>query len=312
MALPAPAPVEKFRKDYAPPPYAISEVELDFSLGDGAADDERATTVASRLHVRRRADAPADADLTLDGEDLELVSVAVDGKALERGAADGYELAANGALTIRGAALPAACVVAFVVRPIAPAANLQLSGLYKSSGMFCTQCEAEGFRRITNYLDRPDVMATFTRVRVEADKASYPILLSNGNRVDAGECGGGRHFAVWEDPYPKPSYLFALVAGDLGRVSGSYTTASGREVELNVYSEKENVDQCDHALASLVKAMRWDEERSGRVRSDEYNIVAVNDFNMGAMENKGLNIFNTAPRRGRARPPTTTTSASSR
>ena len=142
------APVEKFRKDYAPPPYAIAEVELDFALGDGATDDERATTVRSRLHVRRRADAGAGADLALDGEDLELVSVSVDGQALAAGAADGYALAADGALTIRGAALRAECVVECVVR-LAPAANLQLSGLYKSSGMFCTQCEAEGFRRIT-------------------------------------------------------------------------------------------------------------------------------------------------------------------
>jgi len=289
------APVEKFRKDYAPTPYAISEIELDFSLHDGETAESRATTVTSRLHVSRRPGADAGASLDLDGEDLELVSLAVDGVELTPG---GGAYAVEGdVLSIDSSALPAGeaqFVLESVVR-LAPAANLQLSGLYKSGGMFCTQCEAEGFRRITYYYDRPDVMATFSRVRLEAGKESYPVLLSNGNKLEHGDCGGGRHFAVWEDPYPKPSYLFALVAGDLGKVSGTFQTASGRQVELNVYSEKENVDQCDHALASLIKSMQWDEERFGlEYDLSLYNIVAVNDFNMGAMENKGLNIFNTA------------------
>ena len=175
---------------------------------------------------------------------------------------------------------------------IAPENNTALEGLYRSAGMFCTQCEPEGFRKITWFLDRPDVMARFT-VRLEADKASYPVLLSNGNPRESGDLPDGRHYAVWDDPIPKPCYLFALVAGDLRHVEDQHTTPSGREVRLRVYVEPENIDKCDHALRSLVNAMRWDEEKYGREYDlDVYNIVAVNDFNMGAMENKGLNVFN--------------------
>jgi hypothetical protein len=177
---------------------------------------------------------------------------------------------------------------------IKPQDNTQLSGLYKSSGMYCTQCEAEGFRRITPMMDRPDVMAKY-KVRIEAPKKECPVLLGNGNLVESGELENGRHFAVWEDPFPKPSYLFAVVAGDLGSIKDSFTTKSGRKVHLEIFSEHANVGQLDWAMQSLKDSMRWDEERFGlEYDLDVYNVVAVNDFNMGAMENKGLNVFNTA------------------
>lgn len=177
---------------------------------------------------------------------------------------------------------------------IKPEANFELSGFYKSGSAYCTQCEAEGFRRITYYLDRPDVMARF-KVRIEADKAKLPLLLSNGNKVGTGELPGGRHFAEWEDPFPKPSYLFAVVAGDLGSIVDTYKTTSGRDVRLEIFSEHDNVDKLEHAMMSLKKSMKWDEDVYGlEYDLDIYNIVAVNDFNMGAMENKGLNVFNTA------------------
>jgi aminopeptidase N len=177
---------------------------------------------------------------------------------------------------------------------IRPEKNSELSGLYKSGPTFCSQCEAEGFRRITYYLDRPDVMATF-RARIEADKAALPLLLSNGNKVEEGELPGGRHYAVWEDPFPKPSYLFAVVAGKLASIKDSHTTPSGRRVALEIFSEPENVDKLEHAMRSLKRAMEWDERVYGlEYHLDVYNIVAVNDFNAGAMENTGLNIFNTA------------------
>ena len=174
-----------------------------------------------------------------------------------------------------------------------PEANTALSGLYRSRDTYCTQCEPEGFRRITYFIDRPDALAVYT-VRIEADAASAPVLLSNGNPVSAGAIPGtGRHFAVWHDPHPKPSYLFALVGGNLARVPDSFTTASGREVALNIYVEPGKEDRCGWAMESLKRAMRWDEERFGREYDlDVFNIVAVSDFNMGAMENKGLNIFN--------------------
>jgi aminopeptidase N len=175
-----------------------------------------------------------------------------------------------------------------------PAVNKRLMGLYLSNGVFCTQCEAEGFRRITYYQDRPDVMARF-RVRIEADQSAYPVLLSNGNLLETGIDGGGRHWALWEDPFPKPAYLFALVAGNLAHIEDSFTTRSGRQVTLRVYSEAANIDQCHHAMASLKKAMKWDEEVYGlEYDLDLFQIVAVSDFNFGAMENKGLNIFNTS------------------
>ena len=177
---------------------------------------------------------------------------------------------------------------------IRPAANTKLMGLYASNGMLCTQCEAEGFRRITFFPDRPDVLSKY-RVRMEADRARFPILLTNGNPIERGEADGGRHWAEWEDPFPKPSYLFALVAGDLKANSDSFTTMSGRKVELNIWVREEDLPRTAHAMASLKASMQWDEEVYGREYDlDLFNIVAVSDFNMGAMENKGLNVFNTA------------------
>lgn len=177
---------------------------------------------------------------------------------------------------------------------IEPQNNTRLEGLYKSSGMFCTQCEAEGFRCITFFPDRPDVMARF-RTRIEANKDAYPVLLSNGNDVERGELENGRHYVTWEDPFPKPCYLFALVAGDLVEKQDTFTTCSGRGIDLRMYVEPRNAEKCDHAMDSLKRSMRWDEEVYGREYDlDIFMIVAVDDFNMGAMENKGLNIFNSS------------------
>jgi aminopeptidase N len=273
-------PVVIHREDYRPPPYTIEQVDLTFEL------DEEATLVRAVSQVLRTAAGAADAPLILDGQDIELVSLAIDGKRLTP--AD-YSLAAE-TLTIPN--VPARFTL-HVEGRVAPARNKALEGLYVSGGNFCTQCEAEGFRRITWFLDRPDVMARY-RTRIEANKARYPELLSNGNRVEAGELADGRHYAVWEDPFPKPCYLFALVAGDLLARSDSFTTRSGRQVTLKVYVAAEHLDQTEHCMASLKRAMKWDEEVFGREYDlDIYMIVAVRDFNMGAMENKGLNVFNT-------------------
>ena len=267
-------------QDYRPPPWTIETVDLRFDLR------EEGTRVFSRLTLKRNPAFGGEADrLRLHGEELTPVCIRLDGSELH---GDRYCIDDEG-LTLFDP--PDHFVLESEVE-IAPERNTRLEGLYRSGGMFCTQCEAEGFRRITWYLDRPDVMARFN-VRIEADRARYPVLLSNGNPVEAGELPGGRHYAVWDDPFPKPSYLFALVAGDLKHVEEQFTTASGRRVRLRIYVEPENIDRCDHAMRSLVKAMRWDEERYGREYDLEvFNIVAVNDFNMGAMENKGLNIFN--------------------
>src|SRR5262245_27055762 len=190
---------------------------------------------------------------------------------------------------------PARAFVLEVLTFCNPEANKALSGLYRSRGIYCTQCEAQGFRRITYFLDRPDVLATYT-TRLEAQKDAAPVLLSNGNPVEQGALDGGRrHFAVWRDPYPKPSYLFALVGGDLAHLASNFVTASGRNVALKIYVEPGKEDRCGWAMDALKRAMRWDEERFGREYDlDVFNIVAVSDFNMGAMENKGLNIFNDA------------------
>ena len=175
-----------------------------------------------------------------------------------------------------------------------PMKNLALSGLYASSGMLCTQCEAMGFRRITYSFDRPDTLSRY-KVRLEGDKNTFPVLLSNGNKIDEGDLGTNRHFALWEDPFPKPSYLFALVAGNLGYIESSYKTRSGKNVKLGIFSDPENSGKLDHAMYSIKESMRWDEDTFGlECDLDVYNIVATNDFNMGAMENKGLNIFNSA------------------
>ncbi|WP_192034738.1 aminopeptidase N [Halomonas sp. YLGW01] len=269
--------------DYQPPAYRVTHTELKFDLASSA------TRVSARLHLERH---PAhreagDLPLVLDGEQLALKRIAVDGEELD---ADEY---AQDDVSLTVHRVPARFLLDTEVE-IDPAANTALEGLYQSSGMFCTQCEAEGFRRITFYPDRPDVMATFSTT-VIGDRATLPVLLSNGNPVESGELPGDRHFVTWEDPHPKPSYLFALVAGDLKKVEDHFTTQSGRDVTLQVWVEEENLSKTDHAMASLKRAMKWDEETYGREYDlDLFMIVAVNDFNMGAMENKGLNIFNSA------------------
>ncbi len=269
-----------FRKDYREPAYRVEQVEMGFDL------DPQATVVATRLHVVRQAAGP----LVLDGDTLEPLSVAVDGRAL---AASAYRLRRDGPLqTLTIAALPDRCSVEIAVR-ISPATNSSLMGLYVSDGNFVTQCEAEGFRRITFFPDRPDVMARYT-VMLRADRKRYPVLLSNGNLVDSGALPDGRHYAKWEDPFPKPSYLFALVAGRFGHIERRVRTASGRDVLLQLYTAPDVLSKAGHALDSLERAMRWDERRFGlELDLDRFMIVAVGDFNMGAMENKGLNVFNT-------------------
>ena len=228
-----------------------------------------------------------DAALRLDGDELDLVALALDGRPLAPG---DYRIEPDGALVIP--AVPDSFMLEVRTR-IVPERNTALSGLYISGGNFCTQCEPEGFRRITWFLDRPDVMARYT-VTMRADKTRFPVLLSNGNPVESGELADGRHWARWVDPHPKPSYLFALVAGDLIAVEDSFATASGRNVRLAIWVRRGDEDKCAHAMASLKKSMRWDEEVFGlEYDLDVFNIVAVSDFNMGAMENKGLNVFNT-------------------
>ena len=280
-------PVTLYLKDYTPPAWWIESVDLHVAIHDGHAE------VRSRLQCTRNPDG-AGGSLVLNGEALELVSVTLDGAKLDDTQlnADRYTHA-DDRLTIAGP-LPDACVLETVVR-IAPDKNTQLSGLYRSRDGYFTQCEAEGFRRITFFPDRPDVMAKFT-CTVEADRARFPHLLSNGNPVAAGPCADDatRHWVRWEDLYARPAYLFALVAARLDVLEDTYVTASGRTVRLAVYVEPGKLDQCGHAMVALKKAMRWDEERFGlEYDLDQYMIVAVGDFNMGAMENKGLNIFNT-------------------
>ncbi len=269
-----------YLKDYQPPTFLISQVHLRFELFPDK------TIVHSELQITANQQASGDKSLLeLHGEQLTLKKVVLNEKELS---IDEYSVGAE-SLSIPN--VPAQFMLQTVVE-IDPANNTALEGLYLSSGNYCTQCEAEGFRKITYYLDRPDVMAIFT-VRIEADKERIPVMLSNGNRVATGELADGRHFAEWNDPYPKPSYLFALVAGDLACCSDSYTTTSGRHVSLEIYTEAHNADKCDHAIASLKKAMQWDEDTYGlEYDLDTYMIVAVDDFNMGAMENKGLNVFN--------------------
>ena len=273
------APAAVRLADYAPPPFLVDEVDLDFEL------DEERTLVRAKLEVRRNPVVPAAADLVLDGRGLETVAVRIDGEAVS---GNRIEIAAE-TLTVRDA--PDAFVLDTEVA-IRPGANKALEGLYASSGNLCTQCEAEGFRKITWFPDRPDVMARY-RARIVADPERYPVLLSNGNDVERGTLDDGRQFVVWEDPYPKPSYLFALVAGRLACVEDTFTTRSGRTVALRIFVEPHNADRCDHAMRSLRRAMRWDEDVYGlEYDLDVFMIVAVDDFNMGAMENKGLNIFN--------------------
>ncbi|MBI5505033.1 MAG: aminopeptidase N [Deltaproteobacteria bacterium] len=269
-----------YRNDYRPPDYLIDSAELRFELG------ETGTLVRSLLTIRRNPQRPdASADLFLDGEGLELRSLRLNGATLSH---DEYEAGDKG-LTVR--AVPASFTLASAVL-IHPEQNTALEGLYRSGGLFCTQCEAEGFRRITYFIDRPDVLARFT-VTVVADRELYPVLLSNGNLDGEGELTNGRHWARWRDPFPKPSYLFALVAGRLSCLEHDFVTASGRPVALRICVEPRNADKCAHAMTSLLEAMAWDERVYGREYDlDVFHIVAVDDFNMGAMENKGLNVFN--------------------
>ncbi|WP_290789946.1 aminopeptidase N [Halomonas sp.] len=267
--------------DYRPPAYRVIRTDLTFDL------EPSATRVKASLHLERHPQREAGLSLELDGEGLDLKAIALDGQPLE---ADEYVLSDTGLTVYR---VPERFRLDTEVE-IAPQANTALEGLYRSGSMYCTQCEAEGFRRITFYPDRPDVMATFTTT-VIGDTEREPVLLSNGNPVERGSLPNGRHFVTWEDPHPKPSYLFALVAGDLEKVEDVFTTDSGREVTLQIWVEEENLGKTDHAMASLKRAMSWDEQAYGREYDlDLFMIVAVNDFNMGAMENKGLNIFNSA------------------
>ena len=269
-------------KDYQVPDYLIDETHLTFELY------EDRTLVHAQLVMRRNPEAGAGLPaLELHGQDLELISLALNDRQLGLG---DYQVAEE-SLTLQPDSSSFTLDSTVVIHP---ESNTALEGLYKSGKMFCTQCEAEGFRKITYYLDRPDVMSKFTTT-VSAEKHAYPILLSNGNPIASGEEDDGRHWATWEDPFKKPAYLFALVAGDLWCVEDSFTTMSGRDVALRIYVEPENIDKCQHAMNSLKKSMQWDEEAYGREYDlDIFMIVAVNDFNMGAMENKGLNIFNSS------------------
>ncbi len=260
--------------DYRAPDWLVPEAGLTFRL------DAARTRVLARLTVIRNGE--HDRPLVLDGEDLTLVSVTVDGLPVDA-------TPVNGKLTL--AITGDHAVVETAVETL-PAANTKLMGLYASGGILCTQCEAEGFRRITFFPDRPDVLTRYA-VRLEADAARYPVLLSNGDRAGAGALPDGRHFAEWVDPWPKPAYLFAVVAGDLAAYRDSFTTASGREVALAIWAAAADLPRCAHAMAALKTAMRWDEVNYGREYDlSEFNIVAVADFNAGAMENKGLNVFN--------------------
>lgn len=270
-----------FLKDYQAPNYWIEKTDLVFDLHEDHA------MVSASLSIRLNDDVEGLPDLVLSGIDLELKSISIDGHPLSD--ADYTEL--RDQLCVKVERQPF-CLE--ITNRIKPRENTSLEGLYLSNGMFCTQCEAEGFRKITYYLDRPDVMSVFTTTII-ADKHRYPILLSNGNDVARGEAGQGRHWVKWEDPFKKPSYLFALVAGDLQLKEDLFTTMSGRDISLRIYTEAYNIDKCDHAMRSLKKSMKWDEDVYGREYDlDLFMIVAVDHFNMGAMENKGLNIFNSS------------------
>jgi len=271
-----------FLKDYREPDYWIKNTHLEFDL------QEQWTIVRSTLVIERREGVAVGTPLVLAGQELELIELSVDENVLL--AEQDYLIDAE-SLTIL--ALPEHAVVRCTTKTL-PQDNTSLEGLYRSRKMYCTQCEAEGFRKITYYLDRPDVMSEFT-TKIIADKRAFPVLLSNGNPVDSGDLDGGRHFATWHDPHIKPCYLFALVAGDLAAVDDTFVTMSGREVTLRIFVEDKDLDKCEHAINSLKNSMKWDEDVYGREYDlDIFMIVAVDDFNMGAMENKGLNIFNTS------------------
>ncbi len=268
-------------EEYSRPDYWIRTVDLTVQL------DPTETQVSCRMQITRNTDTTPGTPLVLDGDELKLLGLTIDGKTLSD---NGYN-ATSQELTI--SELPDKEHFELTIETaLSPNSNTKLMGLFRSNGVYCTQCEAEGFRRITYFLDRPDVLAVYT-TRIEADKSEVPLLLGNGNQIGSGELEGGRHFAIWHDPHPKPSYLFALVGGNLDAVTDQFITMNGREVELNVYVEKGKASSATYAMDALKRSMKWDEERFGREYDlDIFNIVAVSDFNMGAMENKGLNIFN--------------------
>jgi aminopeptidase N len=268
-----------YLKDYRPPPYLIDTVDLHFDL------QEEFATVKARLCCLRNQNTGPQVPLVLDGRAMELVALALNDHPLKQ---NEYRLDSE-SLTIFK--VPDQFTLDVITKN-RPQDNTSLEGLYKSSGMFCTQCESQGFRKIAYFIDRPDVMARY-HVVIVADRDKYPVLLSNGNLTEKGDLPDNKHYAVWQDPYPKPSYLFALVAGDLALIEDSFITSSGRKVDLQIYVEHHNHDKCGHAMQSLKKAMQWDEEVYGlEYDLDRYMIVAADDFNMGAMENKGLNVFN--------------------
>lgn len=265
-----------YLKDYKPYPFEIKSLNLNFDIHDGY------TIVTAQLQVSPHGDVSQ--NMFLNGEDLKLVSLTIDGAAVTEYTQDKESLSFM---------CPPQDFTLQIETKIYPEKNTRLEGLYNSGGTYCTQCEAEGFRRITYFPDRPDVLSVYT-VRIEASE-KYPVLLSNGNKTEQGKGDNGRHFAVWHDPFPKPCYLFALVAGDLNHIHDTFTTQSGREVDLYIYVRAGDEGQCDHAMDSLKRSMKWDEDVYGlEYDLDIFNIVAVSDFNMGAMENKSLNIFNTA------------------
>ena len=277
-----PQPV--YLKDYRVPDFFIEETKLTFDL------QEEFTRVVSKLVIRRNPEANNNNPLVLQGQDLKLEQVSIDN--VPKSLSD-YRLddQLNGQSLIIN--IPDQCQLSCTTI-IDPENNTSLEGLYQSSSMYCTQCEAEGFRKITFYLDRPDVMSVFT-TKIIADQTAYPVLLSNGNLIDSGILPAGRHWVKWHDPFKKPAYLFALVAGDLAFIEDYFTTCSSRRVTIRIYVESKDLDKCDHAVNSLKKAMKWDEQVYGREYDlDIFMIVAVDHFNMGAMENKGLNIFNTS------------------
>jgi aminopeptidase N len=268
-----------YRKNYEAYPWVIRQLDLHFDIGI------ETTMVRAEMEFDLRDQSASSHSIVLNGSDLQLMSMTLNDRVLT---ADDYTVEGE-TLTIPDA--PRYSVLKTEVR-IHPSQNSALEGLYLSGQFLLTQCEAQGFRKITWFPDRPDVMTTYS-VTLEAEKSGFPVLLSNGNEADSGELPGGRHWVRWQDPFPKPSYLFALVAGDLSLVEDRFTTRSGREVSLRIYVEEENLDRCEHAMESLINAMRWDEERFDLEYDLEiYHIVATNDFNMGAMENKSLNIFN--------------------
>ena len=272
-----------YLNDYTPPEYLILSIDLNVAL------DEEQTSVVSKMTLRRNPDSQANnSDLVLSGENQTLISIALDSNTLTQ---QQYQQDKK-SLLIKDVPQQQAFVIAIETQ-INPKTNTALEGLYLSNGMLCTQCEAEGFRKITYFLDRPDVMCRFTTT-LTGDKDRYPVLLSNGNKVTQGESPNNRHWVTWEDPFNKPCYLFALVAGQLQCIEDTFTTASGRNITLQIFVEAHDLDKCDHAMHSLKNAMLWDEQVYGREYDlDLYMIVAVGHFNMGAMENKGLNIFNT-------------------